>query len=285
MNDFMVPVLIVTGIGILAGVILSAAAKFMAVKVDERFEKIRAELPGANCGACGYAGCDQYAQALVENPDLATNLCVPGGAGAAKALSEIMGVSFEATVPNYAVVHCNGTCNNTQYAVDYEGPATCAACSTLFGGRGTCPNACLGFGDCVKVCPYGAIDLVDGVAVVDKNLCVGCGLCAKTCPKALISLIPVTSNVYVRCSSQEKGAATRKACKTGCIACRKCEKACPSQAITIVNNHAVIDPAKCTNCGTCVAQCPTGAIHEYKCPGELAAQAKAEAAGEEKAAE
>ena len=132
MNDFMVPVLIVTGIGILAGVILSAAAKFMAVKVDERFEKIRAELPGANCGACGYAGCDQYAQALVENPDLATNLCVPGGAGAAKALSEIMGVSFEATVPNYAVVHCNGTCNNTQYAVDYEGPATCAACSTLF---------------------------------------------------------------------------------------------------------------------------------------------------------
>lgn len=170
---------------------------------------------------------DDYAANLIENPDLPTNLCPVGGAAVAQKISEIMGVSFEAATPKHAVVHCNGTCQNTKYAIDYEGPQTCAACNTMFGGRGTCNFGCIGFGDCVAACQYDAIHLVNGVAVVDPENCVACGACAKACPKGLITMIPETSQIYVSCSSQAKGAVTRQACSVGCIACRKCEKNCP----------------------------------------------------------
>ena len=182
-----------------------------------------------------------------------------------------MGVSFEAATPKHAVVHCNGTCQNTKYAIDYEGPQTCAACNTMFGGRGTCNFGCIGFGDCVAACQYDAIHLVNGVAVVDPENCVACGACAKACPKGLITMIPETSQIYVSCSSQAKGAVTRQACSVGCIACRKCEKNCPAGAITVSNNVASIDPEKCTNCGLCMSQCPTGAIRNVMyCDGNPA---------------
>lgn len=228
MGIYTFPVMLVGGIGLLAGVILAAASKFFAVEVDERVTKIRECLPGANCGGCGFAGCDDYAANLIANPDLPTNLCPVGGAAVAQKISEIMGVSFEAATPKHAVVHCNGTCQNTKYAIDYEGPQTCAACNTMFGGRGTCNFGCIGFGDCVAACQYDAIHIVDGVAVVDPENCIACGACAKACPKGLITMIPETSQIYVSCSSKAKGAVTRQACSVGCIACRKCEKSCPS---------------------------------------------------------
>lgn len=260
MNTYVLPVIIVASIGVLSGVILAIASKVMAVEVDERITLLRSELPGANCGACGCAGCDDYAAKIVNEPGTATNLCPVGGASLALKLSEIMGVSFEAAEPKQALVHCNGTCENTQYAVDYDGPQTCKACNTFYAGRGMCPSACLGFGDCVNVCAYDAIHLVDGVAVVDPEACVGCSMCAKVCPKLLITLTPASSQVYVSCSNTEKGGKTRKACTVGCIGCKKCEKTCPSDAITVENNLARIDPEKCTNCGACVGVCPTHAI-------------------------
>lgn len=159
MGIYTFPVMLVGGIGLLAGVILAAASKFFAVEVDERATKIRECLPGANCGGCGFAGCDDYAANLIANPDLPTNLCPVGGAAVAQKISEIMGVSFEAATPKHAVVHCNGTCQNTKYAIDYEGPQTCAACNTMFGGRGTCNFGCIGFGDCVAACQYDASTL------------------------------------------------------------------------------------------------------------------------------
>lgn len=141
----------------------------------------------------------------------------------------------------------------------------------MFGGRGTCNFGCIGFGDCVAACQYDAIHLVNGVAVVDPENCVACGACAKACPKGLITMIPETSQIYVSCSSQAKGAVTRQACSVGCIACRKCEKNCPAGAITVSNNVASIDPEKCTNCGLCMSQCPTGAIRNVMyCDGNPA---------------
>ena len=260
MEALIFPVLLVAVVSILAGLILAFAAKFFAVEVDERVTQIRECLPGANCGGCGFAGCDDYAASLVANPELATNLCTVGGPAVAQKISEILGVSFEAATPKHALVHCNGTCQNTKYAIDYEGPQTCAACNTMFGGRGTCNYGCIGFGDCVAACNYDAIHLIDGVAVVDPENCVACGACVRACPKGLIDLIPETSKIYVSCSSKAKGAVTRQACAVGCIACRKCEKSCPSGAITVNDNVASIDSEKCTNCGLCMSQCPTGAI-------------------------
>lgn len=265
MEMYLTPVLLVTVIGLLAGLILAVAAKFMAVPVDERFNAVRAALPGANCGACGFAGCDSYANALLEQEGLATNLCPPGGETTAKELSAVLGVEFAGVTAQYALVHCNGTCNNTESNMDYEGPANCAACSTFYNGKGVCGNACLGYGDCKTVCAYGAVELIDGVAVINKDLCVACGMCVKACPKSIISIVPATSLVYVSCSSTAKGAATRKACKVGCIGCKKCEKVCPADAITVSDNLAKIDPAKCTNCEACIKECPTSAIRLYDC--------------------
>ena len=255
----MMPIIIVGGIGLAASVLLVIAAKVMAVPVDELFEAVRAELPGANCGGCGYAGCDDYAKAIVHD-GVKTNLCPVGGEECAQKVSAAMGVACEEVVPQYAVVRCSGNCYKTDSIMDYEGKQSCAACNYFYQGKGSCSHGCLGYGDCIEACKYGAISIIDGIAVVDKAVCVGCGMCAKACPNHLIAIIPATSTVYVGCSSHDKGAFTRKVCKTGCIGCKKCEKTCESGAITVTDNLASIDPAKCTNCGNCVSACPTGAI-------------------------
>ena len=252
------PILVVLLIGCVAGLVLSVASKFFAVKTDERVTKVRAELPGANCGACGYSGCDAYAAAVVAGAK--TNLCVPGGVSTAQKVSEIMGVSSEGVVAKVAVVKCSGNQNVAGYIMDYQGPKTCVACNSFYQGRRSCSHGCLGYGDCVSVCPNGAISIVEGVAVVDRTLCVGCGLCAKQCPNHLIDIIPATARAYVGCSSCDKGAYTRKVCKAGCIGCKKCERSCPNGAAKVVNNLASIDVNLCTNCGECAKQCPTGAI-------------------------
>lgn len=255
----LLPILIVGGIGLIAAIVLVIAAKVMAMPTDELFETVRAELPGANCGACGYAGCDDYATAVAHN-GAKTNLCVPGGSELAVKLSAAMGVAAEAVKAQYAVVRCSGNCYATDSVMDYQGKQSCSACNYFYQGKGSCSHGCLGYGDCLDVCTYGAISIVDGIAVIDRSLCVGCGMCTKACPNSLIAVIPAESTVYVGCSSHDKGAFTRKVCKSGCIGCKKCEKTCEAGAITITDNLASIDPAKCTNCGNCVSQCPTGAI-------------------------
>ncbi len=262
------PVIIVTVIGVFCGVLLTVADKYMAVPVDERVSQVREMLPGANCGACGFAGCDEYAEKLV-NEGVKTNLCTPGGAETAQKISDFLGADFEEVAAKVAIVRCAGTVEKTQYIMDYQGPQTCEACSSHYKGRGSCSHGCLGFGDCVIVCQYDAIEVVDGIAKVDKSLCTGCGMCAKACPKALIQIVPASSEVYVACSSTDKGAVTRKVCSAGCIGCKRCEKACNFDAIAVTNNLAAIDPEKCTNCGECVKVCPTKVIRVNQCESSI----------------
>lgn len=253
------PVLIVAVIGIACGVILTLAAKFMAVPVDETVANVRAVLPGANCGACGYAGCDEYAEKLASG-EAKGNLCTPGGASVAQEIGKALGQSVEEVVEMQAIVRCSGTCEKTNYIMDYQGPQTCEGNNYFYQGRGSCSHACLGFGDCVTVCQYDAIQIVDGIAVVDPIACGGCGMCAKVCPNSLIHIVPKASHVFVGCSSTDKGAFTRKICQMGCIGCKRCEKTCEFGAVTIENNLASIDPEKCTNCGACIEVCPTRVI-------------------------
>ncbi len=255
-----IPVVI---IGVICAGVLVVASKIMAVKENEKIPEIRECLPGANCGACGYAGCDGYAKALADGETEKTNLCVPGGGDVAEKLSEIMGLEFEKTAKKVAVVRCGGDCTFTENMVEYKGIKSCAASKLIYGSKGKCPYGCLGFGDCASVCPNNAICIENGIAHIDKRLCVGCGLCVNACPNQLITLIEDVKSVIVSCSNGDKGAYTRVACKNGCIGCKKCEKACEKGAIKVVNNLAKIDNTKCTDCedfGICARECTVGCI-------------------------
>lgn len=245
--------------GLAFGAILAYASKVFAVKVDERVSRIVEVLPGANCGGCGFAGCAALASAIVDGR-APVNGCPVGGSACAENVAAIMGVEAETGGRKVAYVACNGTCNAAKSRYQYVGIADCVSVMRLGGGDKECVYGCTGLGTCVKACQFGALSLVDGVAKVDKELCTACGMCISACPKKIISMVPCDSLVHVACSSKDKGADARKFCDVSCIACKICEKACPSDAIHVINNVAVIDYDKCTNCGLCAEKCPRKCI-------------------------
>lgn len=260
MDAIVIAVIVVSIIGIICAVVLSVASKVMAVEVDERIPMVRECLPGANCGGCGYPGCDGYAAAMVEDVDTPLTLCAPGGAAAAQAVATVLGRSAGEMVQKAAVVACRGDCDATKNKMEYAGIESCAAAKLMFGGAGSCTFGCMGLGDCAAVCPSDAICIENGIAHVDTRVCTGCGACANVCPNKVIKVLPVSAGAAVICSSHDKGAAVRKKCSAGCIGCGICMKNCPSEAIKLENNLAVIDPDKCTGCGTCKEKCPVKCI-------------------------
>lgn len=256
----LVAALVVGAIGIFIGVFLGVAGIKFKVEVDERQEKIQAALPGNNCGGCGYAGCSGLAAAIVKG-EAATNACPVGGAAVAQVISEIMGVETSDAEPMVAFVHCQGDCYKAHNDYEYTGAEDCRMMAFVpGGGPKACDDGCLGYGTCVKECPFDAIRIVDGIAVVDKEVCKACGKCVAVCPKHLISLVPKSKKIHVACSSTAKGPVAMKACDTACVGCSLCVKNCPNEALKIENLHAVMDYEKCSSCGVCMTKCPKGAI-------------------------
>ncbi len=265
MTDIIIAVAIVAGIGILAGFLLAVLSKVMAVPVDEKAAEIEEILPGANCGSCGFSGCSGYAAALSSGKTTETGLCNPGGNEVSQKIAEIMGLSASSVTPMTAVVRCAGTPDKAQNKLDYDGVQSCQMASQLFGGPKSCSYGCLGLGDCARACPYDAIMLCDGVAVVSPEMCRACKKCVAVCPKHIITLMPKGQlTAAVLCVNHDKGAKTRKDCTVGCIGCMKCVKACPNGAVKVENFTASVDNMKCTACGACAEQCPTGAISVLK---------------------
>lgn len=261
MGVIITAVIVVSVIGVICAVMLSVASKVMAVEVDERIPKVRECLPGANCGGCGYPGCDGYAAAMVEDEDTPLTLCAPGGAAVAGKVAEVLGRSAGEMVKRYAFVNCLGDCDATADKEEYVGIGTCAAAKLLFGGKGKCTFGCLGLGDCTRACPSDAIHIgAKGIARVDTRVCTGCSACAKACPNHIISILPADIAVQVSCSSHDKGPAVRAKCSAGCIGCGMCGRKCPEGAITMENSLAVIDYGKCTGCGACMGVCPAKCI-------------------------
>lgn len=260
-------VVIVTVIGIIGAAILVVASQFMKVEVDERITLVSEALPGANCGACGRAGCSDYATAIIEEGD-PINLCVPGGASVAAAIAAITGGEGGEVAQRKAAIGCQGTHDHREKKFDYTGIASCTAAAALHGGDSACPYGCLGYGDCMHACKFGAIQLVGGVARVMGSKCTGCGACLAACPKKVIWIREVSGKPIVMCANHQRGAITRKSCTAGCISCGKCEKNCPTGAIHVVGNVARIDTEKCINCGECVHVCPVRAITRPKARGE-----------------
>lgn len=265
------------GLGILFGLVLGLADKKFAVEVDERVSAVRAAVAGANCGACGYAGCDAYAEAVVRG-EAKANACTPGGEKTVKAIAQIMGVNAEALEPMIARVRCQGTCARVTMRYDYSGVPNCRAASSISGGPNACEFGCVGFGECLSVCAFGAIQMIDGIAVIDDDLCTGCGMCVDVCPRNIIKMLPKDQTVVVMCRNEAIGRIARLQCKTACVGCKRCEKACPTESIKVFNGVAIIDEATCTRCGACIPVCPMDCIvnfYERDPEGEAAATRQA----------
>ena len=280
------------GLGIIFGAILGFASKIFAVDEDPRVGMVQECLPGANCGGCGYPGYGGLAAAIVAGK-APVNSCAPGGAKAAAAIAEVMGVVAEETEPMVAFVKCGGTCDKAQNKYEYDGIDDCVMASQLAGASSkACAYGCMGLGSCVKACKFDAIKIENGVAVVNPDLCVACGKCISTCPKKIIDLVPKKKKVKVQCSSKDMGKAVMSVCSAGCIGCKICEKTCKFDAIHVIDNIAVIDYDKCKNCGMCANKCPKKVITGYRveapkpaAPAEEAPKAEAPATEAPKAEE
>jgi Na+-translocating ferredoxin:NAD+ oxidoreductase RNF subunit RnfB len=255
---------VVGGTGLFIGLFLGFAGKKFEVEVDEREILVRELLPGANCGGCGYAGCDALAKAIAEGK-APVNACPVAVQADYDKIAEVMGTESAAEEDEVAFVKCAGTCDKTVNNYEYSGVWDCKKASLAPGNAGKkCSYGCMGFGSCVKVCKFDAIHVVNGVAVVDKEKCTGCSMCVAECPNKLIELIPYQAETRVSCSSRDKGKDVKAACSTGCIGCKLCVKACEFDAIHVEDNLACIDYSKCTNCGKCAAVCPVKVIHIQK---------------------
>lgn len=258
-------VIVMTIIGLIFGLILAFANKKFAMEVNPLIPLVEDILPKGQCGGCGFAGCAAYAEAVVTNPDVPPNLCIPGKKAVADLVAKLTGKAAAEVEPRIAQVRCKGSITKAIKKYNYAGVEDCIAASLVQGGPKGCQYGCMGFGTCVKNCLFGALSMgEDGLPVVDEAKCTGCGKCSTVCPKHVIAMVPIGAPVSVLCNSKDKGAAARKLCSVACIGCGLCAKSCPFGAIKVENNLAVVDAhiclEKCDN-PTCLAKCPTGAIN------------------------
>lgn len=254
----------VSSIGAVFGLGLAFAAKRFSVKLDPRIEHVKGVLASAHCGACGYPGCQQYAEAVVGDPDVSPSLCSPGGARTSEAVAGLTGKIAEQTEPIFSRIMCTGGSGNSTKSFIYEGVPDCRAAILAGGGDKSCRYGCLGYGTCVRACPFDALSMgEDALPVVDITKCTGCRKCEVACPKNVIEVLPAKNYVLVTCHSKDKGGTTKKYCTTGCIGCKKCVKVCPFDAPHVESSLSTIDLQKCRMCGLCVPVCPTNSILDF----------------------
>lgn len=261
-NAIIIATIFLGATGLVLAVALLAASKKFAVEEDPKLELLVNVLPGANCGGCGLAGCRNFAEKVLENPNGNFN-CPVGGLDLNKKFSEILGIEVKETKPMTAILRCNGTTDNSAKLLEiYDGIADCRAAVLMYPGGKVCPYGCLGLGSCIRACKFDAIKKENGIVKIDEEKCVACGACIAACPKGLIIFYPKGEKVFVACSNNDRGGLVRTACKAGCIGCKKCEKTCEYGAVKVDNFCAVVDWHKCTLCGKCVKECPIGCISQ-----------------------
>lgn len=273
MDYLLIAVLVLGSIAFVASLVLYVCSRKFYVKEDSRVGSVTELLPHANCGGCGYAGCSGFASAVVSAADSGSIeglFCPVGGNETMRRIGTLLNVDAGDTVPKVAVVRCGGTRDIRLSVSQYSGLRTCFAVHMCSAGESACGYGCLGCGDCVNACMFGALSIgtQSGIAEVDTSKCVGCGACVKECPRNIIELRErqdTKPSVYIRCMNCDSGAVASKACGVSCIGCGKCAKECPTDAITIENGLARIDMERCDSCGKCVEVCPRNAVRMLVC--------------------
>lgn len=261
MNILLATIAVSLGLAALLGFLLGFFKKIFHVEVDPCEALVREALPGTNCGACGYAGCDALASAIIRS-EAGPDGCTSGGASVAQAIAKIMDVEVDATT-RVVVLRCQGTLEHCTPKAEYIGVKTCKAAKIAVNGTKLCDFGCIGFGDCEVACPFDAIHVgSDGIPHVSYDKCTGCGLCVAACPNILLELVPVDrKGAIALCSNRDtKKAQVIKDCKVGCIKCGKCERVCPKDCIKVTNGIPVVQYDICDSCGECILACPTGVL-------------------------
>ncbi len=255
-------------IGLFFGIGLALAAHKFAVEVNPVVEEVLESLAGAQCGGCGYPGCEGYAIAVVNDPDVPPNLCYPGKEKVAERVAELTGKKMAAMEDMLAVVRCSRIEGRVSHKHEYIGFASCTAANLGFGGPSACQYSCIGLGECAESCPFDAIKMVESFPVVDPDICVSCGTCVKACPKQIIELMTMKARVHVPCATKDLGKNVMKVCEVGCISCNKCVKVCPAEAVSMEGGLVKIDHQKCIEYGPsceeiCAEKCPRNIFRRY----------------------
>jgi Na+-translocating ferredoxin:NAD+ oxidoreductase RNF subunit RnfB len=271
MNVILTAVAVLCVIGAVSSAILYIISQRFKTIEDPRIEQVQEALPAANCGGCGFPGCNGFASAIVKSDTMDGFYCPVGGQTTMDNIARILGRTADVSTKKIAVVRCNGSCEHRPRTNIYDGAPNCAIAATLYGGDTGCSFGCLGLGDCVDSCLFDAIHINPETMLpeVVEDKCTACGACVKACPKNLIELRkqgPKSRRIYVSCMNKDKGGVARKSCEVACIGCSKCQQVCPFDAITIENNLAYIDDDKCRLCRKCVPVCPTNSILELNFP-------------------
>ena len=266
-------------IGLFFGIGLALAAHKFAVESNPVIEEVLESLPLANCGGCGYPGCEGYAIEVVTDPDVPPNLCFPGKEAVAERVASLTGKKMTAVEDTMAVVRCSRIEGRVSHKHRYIGFASCTAANLGYGGPSACNYACIGLGECAEACPFDAIDMVENFPVVDSDKCVSCGVCVKTCPKDIIEIQTMKARIWVPCSTRDLGKAVMGVCEVGCIGCKMCVKACPAKAVAYEDNLVKVDHKACIDYGPsceeiCVSKCPRDIFIPYEGPKVVAREAE-----------
>jgi Na+-translocating ferredoxin:NAD+ oxidoreductase subunit B len=256
-------------LGIVLAIVLAVASRRLYVYEDPRIDAVEALLPKSNCGACGMAGCRNFAEKVVAGEVKAAQ-CTVSSPAQAGAIAAMLGVDAGEVDKRVARLACAGGRHVAFLRARYAGLSTCRAAAVVSGGGKECAWGCLGLGDCATVCLQGAISLdIHGLPTVDMDKCTACNDCVLVCPKALFSLQPVKYRLWVACRSRAEGDLAEAACEVACTACGKCVADAPSGLLTVNDNLVEIDLSHIGQARReVIDRCATGAIVWYDDAGQ-----------------